>query len=51
MSTNLDPTTRAQLLTAQKNEITEYHIYTRLANRVRNVHNSRTLREIGEEQA
>jgi len=50
MSIPLDSATRAQLLTAQKNEITEYHIYTHLAKRVRDSHNAQTLRKIGEDE-
>jgi VIT1/CCC1 family predicted Fe2+/Mn2+ transporter len=50
MSQSLDAKTRAQLITAQRNEITEYHIYTRLARRVRDQHNSETLRKIGEDE-
>jgi VIT1/CCC1 family predicted Fe2+/Mn2+ transporter len=38
---------RAQLLRAQRSEITEYHIYTRLSRRVRDAHNSETLAQIG----
>lgn len=50
MSTPLDPASRAQLLTAQKNEITEYHIYTHLAKRVRDSRNAQTLRKIGDDE-
>ncbi|MFW5814596.1 MAG: VIT1/CCC1 transporter family protein [Spirochaetota bacterium] len=50
MATQLDAVTRAQLLRAQHNEITEYHIYTRLARRVRNAHNSEILAKIGNDE-
>ncbi|MFW5684381.1 MAG: VIT1/CCC1 transporter family protein [Spirochaetota bacterium] len=50
MATQLDPTTRAHVLTAQRNEITEYHIYSRLAKRVRDEHNARVLEEIGNDE-
>lgn len=49
MST-LDATTRSQLLTAQFNEITEYHIYSRLAHRVKDAHNRETLAKIGNDE-
>lgn len=50
MAANLDPRTRRNLLVAQRNEITEFHIYTRLAQRLRNEHNADVLRRIGEEE-
>jgi VIT1/CCC1 family predicted Fe2+/Mn2+ transporter len=39
-----------QLIKAQKNEITEYHIYTRLADTVKDKKNSSVLRKIGEDE-
>lgn len=42
--------TKATLLTYQKNEITEYHIYRRLAKAVESPENSRILEEIGEDE-
>ena len=39
-----------QILEFQKNEITEYHIYTRLAGFVKSHENSRVLAEIGNEE-
>lgn len=50
MTRQLDPATRTQILRAQYNEITEYHIYSRLAKRVRDAHNSEVLRRIGEDE-
>lgn len=50
MKVSLDPKTRAQLVTAQHNEITEYHIYSRLAKRVRDPHNSELLQKIGDDE-
>lgn len=38
------------LLEAQKNEITEYHIYTKLAASVKDEHNSSVLRKIGNDE-
>lgn len=39
-----------QLLTAQRNEITEYHIYSKLANRIKNKHNSKVLQKIANDE-
>lgn len=50
MSQEIDAATRMDLLKAQWNEITEYHIYSRLADRVRDTHNSETLRRIANEE-
>ena len=38
------------LLKAQKNEITEYHIYTKLADSIKDEHNSSVLRKIGNDE-
>jgi len=38
------------LLEAQKNEITEYHIYTKLADSIKDNHNSDVLRKIGNDE-
>jgi len=38
------------LLKAQKNEITEYHIYSKLADSVKDEHNSGVLRKIGNDE-
>ncbi len=47
---SLDSATRERLLTFQENEITEYHIYSRLADIVKSDENSRILREIAEDE-
>jgi VIT1/CCC1 family predicted Fe2+/Mn2+ transporter len=41
---------RQQLLTFQENEITEYHIYQRLAERIDEPENQRILRDIAEDE-
>ncbi len=38
------------LIKAQQNEITEYHIYTKLADTVKDEHNSEVLRKIGHDE-
>ncbi len=47
---SLDEPTRAQLLVYQKNEITEYHIYNRLAERVKSPENRQILQDIAEDE-
>jgi VIT1/CCC1 family predicted Fe2+/Mn2+ transporter len=47
---SLDSTTRDRLIQAQRNEITEHEIYTRLARRVRSPENRKVLLRIGEEE-
>lgn len=42
--------TKKAVLIAQKNEITEHHIYTRLAQSTKDEHNSDVLRQIGEDE-
>ncbi|MFO7832253.1 MAG: rubrerythrin family protein, partial [Desulfuromonadaceae bacterium] len=42
--------TREYLLTLQKNEITEYHIYKRLAHRIKSEHNAGVLNRIADEE-
>jgi VIT1/CCC1 family predicted Fe2+/Mn2+ transporter len=42
--------TRQYLLTLQKNEITEYHIYTRIAKSIRSPHNAKVLNSIAAEE-
>ncbi len=49
-SKSLDSETKQKLLQSQKNEITEYHIYTKLSKSVEDEHNSETLRKIGKEE-
>lgn len=46
----MDPTLREKLLRFQKNEITERHIYTRLARRVRPEANREILEKIAQEE-
>ncbi len=46
----LPPQILNQLLKAQKNEITEYHIYSRLADSIKDKKNSKVLRKIGEDE-
>ena len=50
MSYPLDAETMKSLQTAQKNEITEYHIYLKLASRVKDEHNSGILRQIARDE-
>ena len=42
--------TRNYLLSLQKNEITEYHIYTKLAKSIRSSENAAVLQRVGEEE-
>ncbi|MHB0857882.1 MAG: VIT1/CCC1 transporter family protein [Anaerolineae bacterium] len=42
--------TRASVLTAQKNEITEYHIYSRLAKATKDSHNRQILEHIAQDE-
>ncbi len=46
----LDIETRKAVTTAQRNEITEYHIYKRLAESIRDPHNSKILERISREE-
>ena len=46
----LDEATRQALAIAQRNEITEHHIYSRLAKLVKNPANSRVLAKIGDDE-
>jgi VIT1/CCC1 family predicted Fe2+/Mn2+ transporter len=46
----LSPDIRRQLLIAQRNELTEHHIYSRLATVVRDKNNSAILRKIGDDE-
>jgi vacuolar iron transporter family protein len=39
-----------KLMTAQKNEITEYHIYTKLAHKIKNTENSQILKKIADDE-
>jgi VIT1/CCC1 family predicted Fe2+/Mn2+ transporter len=49
-SVTLSPETRRKLLTYQLNEITEHHIYKRLAQTVDSPENSQVLRDIAEDE-
>ena len=49
-SPELAPELRRQLLAVQRNEITEYHVYTRLAQRQTDAHNRGVLQRIAEEE-
>ena len=44
MSYNIDAAAMKALKKAQKNEITEYHIYSRLSSLVKDEHNSSILK-------
>lgn len=46
----MDPKIRRMLLTAQKNEITEYHIYRKLAQSVKDDKNKEVLEQIANEE-
>lgn len=46
----IDQTTRDQLLTFQRNEITEHHIYRHLARTIKSKENSRVLQQIAEDE-
>lgn len=46
----ISPEVRRQLIIAQRNEITEHHIYSRLAARVKDKHNSEVLTKIAEDE-
>jgi len=47
---NLDKNVTKKILQYQKNEITEYHIYMRLAQRIKEPKNKKTLEHIAEEE-
>jgi VIT1/CCC1 family predicted Fe2+/Mn2+ transporter len=46
----LDESTQKSLLIAQKNEITEYHLYSKLADSIKNRENARILEQIAEDE-
>lgn len=46
----IDPKTLARITDAQRNEITEYHIYTRLAKVIKDKANADVLRRVGEDE-
>lgn len=47
---NLDSNTIEVLVQAQRSEITEYHIYSRIADKIRDQKNSRVLKRIAEDE-
>jgi vacuolar iron transporter family protein len=50
MDHELDARTLAEVLNAQRNEITEYHIYSHLARKIKDADNSATLQRIGDDE-
>lgn len=46
----ISPETRRQLIIAQRNEVTEYHIYKRLSKKIKNKDNARVLDKIAEDE-
>jgi VIT1/CCC1 family predicted Fe2+/Mn2+ transporter len=44
----MDESMKKRILAAQRNEITEYHVYTKLAELAKNEQNAQVLRDIGE---
>jgi VIT1/CCC1 family predicted Fe2+/Mn2+ transporter len=46
----IDQDTMKSLKKAQKNEITEYHIYSKLSSRIKNERNSKILRQIAQDE-
>lgn len=47
---NIPPDIRRRILAFQRQEITEYHIYRRIANTIRNPENRRVLEQIAEDE-
>lgn len=47
---SIDAATMKALHKAQKNEITEYHIYSKLSSLIKNKHNSQVLRQIAQDE-
>ena len=50
MATSIPEAVKLELIKAQQREITEYHIYSRLAQTVQNEHNSKILQRIGDDE-
>lgn len=46
----ISPEVRRQLIIAQRNEITEYEIYKRLASKIKDRHNSKVLKKIANDE-
>jgi len=49
-SHGLDAQTRRKVLTSQRNEITEHHIYERLSRRIRDSHNREVMKRISQQE-
>ncbi len=47
---SLTPLVRKQIIQAQRNEITEYYIYRRLAGKIKSTHNKNVLNQIAEDE-
>jgi rubrerythrin len=47
---SLTPLVRKQIIQAQRNEITEYHIYKRLARKAKNKQNQKVLNAIADDE-
>lgn len=50
MNYQINAETMQSLRKAQKNEITEYHIYSKLSSRIKDEHNSNILRQIAQDE-
>lgn len=50
MSDRIDAVTMKSLQKAQKNEITEYHIYSKLSSYIKDEHNSKILKQIAQDE-
>ena len=47
---NIDNTIKEKILKYQRNEITEYHIYTKLAEAIKDSNNKKILEKIAEDE-
>ena len=50
MQDSLDQKTFSLILRAQSNEITEYYIYSELANKIQNLHNQGILETVAKDE-
>lgn len=50
MNYKIDADIVKSLQKAQKNEITEYHIYSKLSSLIKNEHNSKVLQQIAQDE-
>ena len=50
MATSIPEAVKSELIKAQRREITEYHVYSRLAGVVKDKHNSEILQRIGDDE-